>query len=155
MQQYVRFQKIHPDAPLPARIIANDAGYDVYAFARTHTDNDKTWLIPPHETVTIPTGLLIAPPWGYAVLVLSRSSMSQRGLIVANAPGLIDPCYRGELKVILHNMGRETQSVKSMDRIAQLLVFPIVPVKEVGFVEAGIDQSETERGSAGFGSTGA
>lgn len=146
------FEKIHPDAPLPQRLIEHDAGFDVCAFGLTHTGNGRTWIIPPHETVTIPTGLLIAPPFGYAVLVLSRSSLAQRSLIVANAPGLVDPGYRGELKIILHNMGYESQSVRSLDRIAQLLLFPVV--KDASCKEGKVDPGETKRGAAGFGSTG-
>ena len=90
-------------------------------------------------------------PAGYAGLVYARSGMAcKRGLAPANKVGVIDSDYRGEITVVLHNHGSETQSLSSGDRIAQLLITPVITP---GF-ELTDDLSQTRRGKGGFGSTG-
>jgi len=134
---------IHPDAVLPARSRAGDAGYDLRSVERV--------TIPPEGTRLIPTGVAIALPEGVAGLVTPRSGLAlEHGLTLLNAPGLIDPNYRGEIKVILRNEGAERFVVEPGDRIAQLLLVPFwAPAIEVVST-----LTESDRGSAGFGSSG-
>ena len=121
------------------------AGADLYACLEA----DVT--IEPGKTVFIPTGLAMEVPKGYAGLIYARSSMGiKRGLAPANKVGVVDSDYRGEVMVALHNHSMEPQVVAHGERIAQLLVTPVLaPV----FEECD-DLTETARGTGGFGSTG-
>jgi dUTP pyrophosphatase len=99
----------------------------------------------------VPTGVAIALPPGHAGLVTPRSGLAiKHGISVVNGPGLVDPNYRGELKVVLVNLGAETFHAGAGDRIAQLLIVPFAapPVQLVDTLDA------TERGENGFGSSG-
>lgn len=101
---------------------------------------------------TVPTGIAVAIPEGHAGLVIPRSGLAGRaGLSVVNAPGLVDSGYRGEIQVILINLGHEPIAIERGDRIAQLVV---VPVGAVDFEETEI-LPPSERGEGGFGSTDA
>src|SRR5215216_5090664 len=134
---------LHPDAVPPARTRSGDAGYDLRATERVS--------IPQEGRRLVGTGVAIALPEGVAGLVTPRSGLAAaHGITLLNAPGLIDPNYRGEIKVIVHNAGHEPFAVAKGDRIAQLLLVPYwVPELEVvGELAA------TERGAAGFGSSG-
>lgn len=105
----------------------------------------------PGERAAIPTGLAIAIPDGYAGLVIPRSGHALRhGLSVVNGPGLIDSGYRGEVHVILVNLGQESVSFRAGDRIAQLA---IIAVPEITWEETD-ELDDTSRGEGGFGSTG-
>ena len=139
----LQVQLLHPDAVAPARTRAGDAGHDLRAVEAAE--------IAPGERALIPTGIAIALPPGTAGLVTPRSGLAvAHGITLLNAPGLIDPNYRGEIKVIVHNAGNEPFAVAKGDRIAQLLLVPYwAPELEVvGELAA------TERGAAGFGSSG-
>jgi dUTP pyrophosphatase len=105
----------------------------------------------PGERAAVPTGLRIELPPGFEAQVRPRSGLAlQKGLTCLNSPGTIDSDYRGEIKVILVNLGDESATIESGDRIAQLVVAPIVRA-----VFLGADSlKESERGSGGFGSTG-
>lgn len=130
---------------------AGAIGLDVFAFLLTESGRRNNLLIPPGETRNIPTGLLIQPPEGTFVMVCSRSGMAQDSLFVANQPGIVDPDYRGELKVLLYNGStHESVYIQNEQRIAQLIVLPALFVSCFA-VEA---LSETSRGGDGFGSTG-
>jgi dUTP pyrophosphatase len=134
---------LHPDAVAPARTRSGDAGYDLRATARVS--------IPPDGRRLVGTGVAIALPEGVAGLVTPRSGLAiEHGLTLLNAPGLIDPNYRGEIKVILHNTSERRYTVEIGDRIAQLLLVPYW-APELGVVE---ELPETERGANGFGSSG-
>jgi dUTP pyrophosphatase len=134
---------LHPDAIVPARTRAGDAGYDLRATERVS--------IPPGGRRLIGTGIAIALPEGVAGLVTPRSGLAiEHGLTLLNAPGLIDPNYRGEIKVILHNAGDRRYTVEIGDRIAQLLLVPYL-APELQVVDA---LGATERGADGFGSSG-
>lgn len=98
----------------------------------------------------VPTGIEIEVPPNHFGAVCSRSGLAGRSIWVANAPGVIDPDYRGEIKVLLHNGGIETQYIKHDDRIAQLLIIPYAAAT----VLVTSKLSETARGSSGLGSTG-
>jgi dUTP pyrophosphatase len=99
--------------------------------------------------VAVPTGTRLEIPEGYEGQVRSRSGWARRGIITTNAPGTIDSDYRGEIKVLLMNLGDKEVTVNAGDRIAQIV---ICPVARVEFVHD--ELSETERGEGGFGHTG-
>jgi dUTP pyrophosphatase len=112
---------------------------------------EKPLIISPLQRVRVPTGLVFEIPEGYEAQVRPRSGLAFRqGITVLNAPGTIDSDYRGELEVILINAGTEPFTLKSGDRIAQLV---IAPVSKAVIVKSG-SLSATIRGTCGFGSTG-
>jgi dUTP pyrophosphatase len=134
---------LHPDAVPPARSRSGDAGFDLRATERVS--------IPQEGRRLVGTGVAIALPEGVAGLVTPRSGLAiEHGLALLNAPGLIDPNYRGEIKVILHNTGDRRYTVEAGDRIAQLLLVPYW-APEIEMVD---ELSPTDRGSSGFGSSG-
>lgn len=134
-----------PDLPLPARATPHASGVDL----RAAVDADVT--LAPGERALIPTGIRIAVPPGFEAQVRARSGLAVRnGIALVNAPGTIDADYRGEIQVILVNLGQEPFAIRRGDRIAQLVIAPVVlcdfePVGEL---------PDTERGEGGFGSTG-
>lgn len=139
----VLIRRLDPDLPLPSRARPGDAGADLCAAIEA--------TLQPGERVTVGTGVAVAIPEGYAGLVTPRSGLAQRhGLGIVNAPGIVDAGYRGEIRVILVNLGRETVTVARGDRIAQLVVVPVLAdeMQEVG------ELPFSERGEGGFGSTG-
>lgn len=141
----MRVKKLHPAATMPTYGSAQAAGADLYACL------EEPVTILPGQTVFIPTGLAMEVPQGYAGLIYARSSMgAKRGLAPANKVGVIDSDYRGEVRVALHNHGQESQTVAPGERVAQLLITPVLaPVFEE------VDSlSDTDRGAGGFGSTG-
>ncbi len=132
-------------APLPERATAHAAGFDLRA------DLPEALIVPPGGRAAVPTGLALEIPEGYEGQVRPRSGLAMRhGLTVANAPGTIDADYRGEVKVLLVNLGAEAVTIQPGDRIAQLVVHRL---PEVVLVEADALR-ETERGNGGFGHTG-
>jgi len=138
------FRRLDPGASLPTARHPGDAGLDLAA-------NIDVEVLP-GERVMIPTGIAVAIPAGHAGLVLPRSGLaSKHGLTLANAPGLIDEGYRGEVIVAAVNLDRE-ESVKVVrgDRIAQLVVVAM-PMVEPGWVD---ELPDSARGAGGFGSTG-
>jgi dUTP pyrophosphatase len=138
------FKRLDPDASLPERAHLGDAGFDL----RSAVAID----VAPGERAMVPTGLAVAIPDGYAGLVLPRSGLASRhGLTMANAPGLIDAGYRGEVICAVVNLDRETPvRIERGDRIAQLVIVA-VPELEPAWVE---ELPPTSRGEGGFGSTG-
>ena len=130
--------------PVPVYAHAGDAGLDLRCTA--------DFTLAPFERAAIPTGIAVELPEGYAALVLPRSGLALRhGISLVNAPGLIDSNYRGEIKAILVNLDPEQAfSAKRGERIAQLLVLGVEEVRLVVQEEL----AETERGEAGFGSSG-
>ena len=142
---HLRVQRLDPDLPLPAQQHPDDAGYDLHA-------REDAALAPGGGRALVPTGLAVAIPAGYAGLVLPRSGLAlKHGITCLNAPGLIDPLYRGELKVLLVNTDPEHEyTVRRGDRIAQLV---IQAVEMVEWIE--VDELDTTvRDAFGFGSTG-
>ena len=121
------------------------AGADLYSA------EDADVVIGPSETKFIGTGLAMEIPEGYVGLVYARSGLAcKRGLAPANKVGVVDSDYRGEIKVALHNHGKEAQTVEKGERIAQMVIAPYLSVN----YEEADELSETERGEGGFGSTG-
>jgi dUTP pyrophosphatase len=135
---------LRASARLPARAYEGDAAFDLFSA-------DEVTLAPLARSV-VGTGVALDLPAGVAALTLPRSGLAARhGISLVNAPGLIDPGYRGEVKLILLNTdASETFAVHAGDRIAQLLV---VTLTRVGLVVSA-DISDTERGGRGFGSSG-
>lgn len=131
--------------PLPAYATAGAAGMDLYAAV------DQPITIQPLGRALIPTGLSIALPPGYEAQIRPRSGLALRhGISMPNTPGTIDSDYRGEIGVILVNLGQEPFEVKRGDRIAQMV---IARYEQITW-EAVTVLGETERGAGGFGSTG-
>ena len=141
----INIKKLNEDAIIPTRGSSQAAGYDLYACTSTPI------VIAPHQTVKIGTGLAFELPDGYFGAIFARSGLATKnGLRPSNGVGVCDSDYRAEYIVALHNDTNEPQIINPMERIAQLVVMPYLPVE---FNE--VDElSETERGEGGFGSTG-
>ena len=141
----VAVKKLKEKAILPTYGSAQAAGADLYACL----DADLT--IAPGETAFVPTGLAMELPAGYVGLIYARSGLAcKRDLAPANKVGVIDSDYRGEFIVALHNHGKNPQTISHGERVAQLV---ITPVLNVAFLEAE-ELSDTQRAAGGFGSTG-
>jgi dUTP pyrophosphatase len=131
--------------PLPRYLTVGAAGADVVAAV------EKPVTLAPGERLAVPTGLVFAVPEGLEVQVRPRSGLALRwGITIPNAPGTIDSDYRGEVKVLLANAGSEPFVIARGDRIAQLVVAPVV---QAAFTEVE-HLPASARGSGGFGSTG-
>ncbi len=129
--------------PLPAYATSGAAGMDVVSA--------EDVLIAPGARHAVATGLALAIPQGYEIQVRPRSGLAlKHGITVPNTPGTIDSDYRGELKVILINLGEEPFAIQRGDRVAQLVLAPVVQAAWDEVAEL----DETERGEGGFGSTG-
>lgn len=142
MQLHVRL--LRDGARLPSKAHEGDAGLDLHAVEQA--------TIPPGERAMVGTGLAVEIPPQHAGLVLPRSGLAAKhGIALVNAPGLIDPGYRGELRILLLNTDRKHPfTVEPGDRIAQLMIAPFAPAEPVEVAEL----SEAARAEAGFGSTG-
>lgn len=146
MMDMISVKKLREGARLPAYGSDQAAGADLYACLEAPV------TVQPGETVWIPTGLALEVPEGCAGLVYARSGIAcKKGLAPANKVGVIDSDYRGEVTVVLHNHGAQEQTITHGERIAQLIITPVLtpPYREVP------ELSDTQRGEGGFGSTGA
>jgi dUTP pyrophosphatase len=133
--------------PLPAYQSAHAAGLDLLAAV----PQDAAMLLAPGKHAMVPTGLAIALPEGFEAQVRPRSGLAAKhGVTVLNSPGTVDADYRGEISVILINHGAEPFLIRRGERIAQMVIAPVVQAK-LNPVES---LPETGRGSGGFGSTG-
>ncbi|CUS56492.1 MULTISPECIES: dUTP diphosphatase [unclassified Hyphomonas] len=132
---------------LPAYETIGSAGMDV----RAAVSQEDPILLQAGERAMIPTGLSVAIPQGYEIQVRPRSGLAAKhGLTCLNTPGTIDSDYRGEIKVILINLGQDAFTIQRGERIAQLV---LAPVTQLAWIE--VDAlDETDRGAGGFGSTG-
>jgi dUTP pyrophosphatase len=141
----IKVKKLKVNALLPTYGSAEAAGADLYACL------EETVTILPGETAFIPTGLAMELPKGCAGLIYARSGLAcKRGLAPANKVGVIDSDYRGEFIVALHNHGKEAQTVIHGERIAQLIITPVLTPT----YEETSELTQTGRGAGGFGSTG-
>jgi dUTP pyrophosphatase len=140
----LRVSKLVEGALLPTRAHEGDAGLDLYACESAHIGPGERW--------SIGTGIAAEIPAGHAGLVLPRSGLArEHGISLVNAPGLIDSGYRGEIRVLLLNTDpAETFRVAAADRIAQLLITPVVLAEPVEAPSL----AESVRGEGGFGSSG-
>jgi len=133
------------DLPLPTYATSGAAGMDVAAAV------DKPVILGAGERLAIPTGFAMAVPAGYEAQIRPRSGLAlKHGVTVANAPGTIDSDYRGELAILLVNLGDQDFTITRGMRIAQMVVAPVTQVTPI----ATDSLADTERGDAGFGSTG-
>jgi dUTP pyrophosphatase len=131
--------------PLPIRATPGASGHDLCAAVREEVS------LAPGDCTLVPTGFCIAIPAGYEGQVRPRSGLARHhGIVLPNAPGTIDCDYRGEVMVLMQNRGSEPFSIRRGDRVAQLVIAPVV-VAEWSEVT---DLSTTERGAGGFGHTG-
>ena len=140
----VRIKRLQPDAEIPtyAHGPDEDAGLDLRAIESVE--------LKPAEPGLVPTGISIEVPPGYEAQIRPRSGLAlKHAITLPNAPATIDPGYRGEIKVILLNLGRDSYLVRKGDRIAQLV---IARYERVEWIEG--ELSETMRGGGGFGSSG-
>ena len=145
MTATVRFRKLRPSATLPSYQTDLAAGADLAA------DIEASVQLRPMQRMAVPTGLAMQLPQGFEAQVRPRSGLAlKHGVTVLNSPGTIDADYRGEVKVILVNLGEESLIIEPGMRIAQLV---IAPVSHALFLEVA-ELDETERGAGGFGSTG-
>ena len=141
----IAVKKLDERAVLPVYGSEYAAGADLYAVL------DEAVTIMPAETKLIRTGLSMEIPVGYAGLIYARSGLAaKRGLAPANKVGVVDADYRGEVMVALHNHSNEPQTVEPRERIAQLVVAPVLRAEYFAVEEL----SDTVRGEGGFGSTG-
>lgn len=143
--EQIRVKKLNEKAILPTYGSSEAAGADLYACL----DGDIT--IAPGQTVFVPTGIAMEVPKGCAGLIYARSGLAcKRGLAPANKVGVIDSDYRGQIIVALHNHGAAEQVIGHAERIAQMV---ITPVLTPAYIEAA-ELDDTQRGTGGFGSTG-
>ena len=141
----ILIKRLSKKVQLPKYETSGSSGMDLTA------NIESNIIISPGETATIPTGISLAIPKGFEIQIRPRSGLAAKQKItVLNTPGTIDADYRGEIKVILINLGQESFKVEKGLRIAQMVVCPVMQaqLKEVD------DLNETERGKGGFGSTG-
>jgi dUTP pyrophosphatase len=145
MTPRVQIRRLRPDAILPRYMTAQAAGLDLCAAIDAPID------IAPHERAAIGTGLAFALAPGYEGQVRPRSGLArEHGVTLVNAPGTIDSDFRGQVIVLLINLGSATVRIESGQRIAQLVIAPVVQAELVEVDEL----DDTARGAGGFGSTG-
>ena len=133
------------DLPLPRYMTSHAAGMDLYAAV---TENK---VLSPGERALIPAGIAIALPEGCEAQIRPRSGLAAKhGITLLNAPGTIDADYRGEIKIIMANLGQEPFTVSRGERIAQMVIAPVITAR----LEAVENLPETKRSSGGFGHTG-
>ena len=144
--EHIKVKRLRPSAVLPTYGSLEAAGADLYACL------EQPATVQPGQSAWIPTGIAMEVPRGHAGLIYARSGIAcKRGLAPANKVGVVDSDYRGEVVVVLHNHGDCAQTVENGERIAQMVITPVVtpPYLEVD------DLSDSSRGAGGFGSTGA
>ncbi|PZV15980.1 MAG: dUTP diphosphatase [Pseudanabaena sp.] len=138
----IKFQKLHPDAQVPSYAHTGDAGADVYSVVEI--------TLQPQHRAAIPTGLAVDIPIGYEIQVRSKSGLAlKHGITVLNSPGTVDAGYRGEIQVIVINLGTEAYTFTKGQKIAQLVLKPVIQAQ---YIEGELGTSD--RGTGGFGSTG-
>ena len=141
----ILIKRLSKEVPLPKYETSGSSGMDLAANINANIE------ISPGKTAIVPTGLALSIPKGFEVQIRPRSGLAANQKIsVLNTPGTIDADYRGEIKVILINLGQESFKVERGLRIAQMVVCPVVQAQ----LEEVDDLNETERGEGGFGSTG-
>ncbi len=136
----LRVKRIHPEAKLPAYAHPGDAGFDLFSCVDL--------VLQPGEVKAVPTGIQMAIPLGFVGLVWDKSGISLKA--VHRLAGVVDAGYRGEVQVVLANLGREPYPVKAGMKIAQMLIQPVHAVE----IEEAVELDDTSRGEGGFGSTG-
>ena len=141
----ILIKRLHDKVLIPKYETPGSSGMDIHAYLENKIE------INPGEKALIPTGFALSIPKGFEIQIRPRSGLAaKKSISVLNTPGTIDSDYRGEIKVILINLGKDKFIVENQLRIAQMVLSPVIQVelKEVK------ELSETDRGSGGFGSTG-
>jgi dUTP pyrophosphatase len=142
----IQIKKLSNDVLIPKYETPGSSGMDIAAYI------EQEVTINPGDKALIPTGFSLSIPQGFEVQIRPRSGLAaKQSITVLNTPGTIDADYRGEIKVILINLGKEKFSVKKGERIAQMVVCPVIQAR----LEEVKELSVTDRGVGGFGSTGA
>ncbi len=136
----LKVKRIHPQAKLPAYAHPGDAGFDLFSCVDL--------VLGPGEVKAVPTGIQMAIPLGFVGLVWDKSGISLKA--VHRLAGVVDAGYRGEVQVVLVNLGREPYPVKAGMKVAQMLIQPVHAVE----IEDAAELEDTSRGEGGFGSTG-
>ena len=141
----IQIKKLSNAVLTPKYATPDSSGMDIAAYM------EQDIIINSGDRAIIPTGFSLSVPRGYEVQIRPRSGLAaKKGITVLNTPGTIDSDYRGEIKVILVNLGKDKFTIKNSDRIAQMVICPIEQVS----IEEVMELSETDRGTGGFGSTG-
>ena len=141
----ILIKKIDPSVQLPSYKTKGASGMDLTAFI------EKPINLEPGKSCLVPTGLSVAFPDEYEIQIRPRSGLAAtKNISVLNTPGTIDSDYRGEIKIILFNHGSENFIINNNDRVAQMVITPIIKVE----LEETNDLPESIRGKRGFGSTG-
>ena len=141
----VLFKKLNPSVQLPSYKTNGASGMDLMAFI------EKSIILEPGKSSLVPTGLSVAFPKEYEIQIRPRSGLAAKNNIsVLNTPGTIDSDYRGELKIILFNHGKENFTINNNDRVAQMVLTPVIKME----LEETNELPESIRGDGGFGSTG-
>ena len=141
----VLIKKLNPDVELPVYKTNGASGMDLMAFIK------EPITIAPNSSYLVPTGLSMAFSEDYEIQIRPRSGLAAKNNItVLNTPGTIDSDYRGEIKIILFNHGNEDFLIKNKDRIAQMILTPVIKME----LQETDNLSDTLRGEGGFGSTG-
>ena len=141
----INIQVLNNSVKIPEYQSSEASGFDLTAHVK------KNLIIKPKEYQIIPTGLIMEIPKGYEGQIRPRSGLAAKeNISVLNTPGTIDSDYRGEIKVIIYNHGNNDFTINNGDRIAQMVLTPVVKME----LEEAIDLPETVRGKGGFGSTG-
>ncbi len=141
----IKIKKLKPNAIIPKYMSKGSSGMDLFACL------DNKIILKPFEIKLIPTGIAISLPEGYEAQIRPRSGLALKyGIILPNSPGTIDADYRGEIKIIISNIGKKDFVINHGDRIAQMV---ITKVEKCEIIEVD-NLDETQRGENGFGSTG-
>ena len=145
MKTKVLIKKLYSNVNIPTYKTSGSSGLDLEAFI------GEDLMLKPNNTILVPTGLSVAIEDGLEIQIRPRSGLAAKNMIsVLNTPGTIDADYRGEIKVILINLGKDNFTIKKGDRIAQMVVCPIIKAN----FEIVDELPKTPRGASGFGSTG-
>ena len=145
MKIKVLIKKLYSDVNIPTYKTSGSSGLDLEAFM------EEELVLKPNNITLVPTGLSVAIEDGLEIQIRPRSGLAAKNMIsVLNTPGTIDADYRGEIKVILINLGKDNFTIKKGDRIAQMVVCPIIKAN----FEIVDELPKTPRGASGFGSTG-
>lgn len=141
----IKFKRVNKNAILPTYVSRGSVGADIFACVPGLGVH-----IAPGNLAIIPTGIIAEVPDTYELQIRSRSGLALRGVCVANSPGTIDSDFRGEIKILLQNLGQDNFSVYPGDRIAQMVLNRVARIEWLDSEEL----TQTERGEKGFGSTG-
>ena len=141
----VLIKKLNPEVELPVYKTSGASGMDLMAFI------EKPIKVAPNSSCLVPTGLSVAFSEDYEIQIRPRSGLAvKNNITILNTPGTIDSDYRGEIKIIIFNHGKEVFSINNKDRVAQIILTPVIKME----LEETIDLPNTIRGEGGFGSTG-